>query len=106
MGDKAYIHGLATAVPAHETTRETVLNHLGEWIGDLPEIRGAVIELMEHLGVERRFMAFTPGELLANHGLEWMNREYASRLLPMAEDATKRALAEAGIEAREIDAVV
>src|SRR5688500_18331109 len=106
MSDKAYLHGLATAVPANEITRETVHSHLDAWVGDDRDARTAVIELMEHLGVDRRFMAFSPQELLARKGLEWMNREYAARLLPLAEDATRRALDEAGLEPGDVDAVV
>ena len=103
---KAWIHAIATAVPPHEVTEETVRSHAEAWLGPDPAMHAAVGDLIRAIRVERRRFAFTPEELLANHGLQWMNREYSARILPLAEDATRRALDAAGMTPRDVDLIV
>ena len=102
----AWIHSIATAVPEPVVTEETVLAYLGPWLKGSAELEGFVRDLIGAQKVERRHMAFTPEELLADHGLEWMNREYARRLVPLAETASREALAKAGLLPTDVDLVL
>jgi predicted naringenin-chalcone synthase len=106
MSRKAWIHSIATAVPPHEVTERTVTSYADRWLGGDAGLTAAVIDLMKAIKVDSRRFAFTPEELLANRGLEWMNREYAARILPLAEDATRRALDAAGMTPSDVDLIV
>src|SRR5687768_15995576 len=102
----AHVHSIATEVPPNVIDEAVVREHMVEWLGDAPELHAAVLDLMHGTRVKRRHFAFTPRELLADKGLEWMNREYAARILPMAERACARALEAAQCTAKDIDIII
>jgi alkylresorcinol/alkylpyrone synthase len=102
----AHVHSIATEVPENVIDETVVRSHMQEWLGDNPEMHAAVIDLMHGTRVKSRRFAFTPRELLADKGLEWMNREYAGRILPLAERACARALEAAQCTAKDIDLIL
>lgn len=106
MRHKSYVHSIATAVPSHVITEETVRSHADAWLGTGSPLKDAVIDLMHGMRVDRRHFAFSPEELLANKGLGWMNREYGTRVVALSEDASRRAIAAAGLEPKDIDLVL
>ena len=101
-----HIHSIATELPEHLVDERVVREHLVEWLGDEPQLHGVVLDLMHGTRVKTRRFAFSPRELLDDRGLEWMNREYAARVVPLAERAAARALADAGIGPRDVDLVL
>lgn len=103
---KAFIHSIGTAVPDHVIDETVVRAHLDEWLGDKCELGPAVLDLMHGTRVERRHFAFTPRELLEARGLDWMNEQYAARVVPLAETAARRALESAGAEPADVDLVI
>lgn len=102
----AHVHSIATEVPEHVVDEAVVREHLAEWLGDDASLHGTVLDLMHGTRVRTRRFAFTPRELLDERGLEWMNREYAARLLPLAERACARAMEAAGIGPGDVDLIL
>src|SRR5262245_44624591 len=94
----AHIHSIATEVPSNVVDEAVVREHLVEWLGPDEQLHGVVLDLLHGTRVKSRRFAFTPRELLEDRGLEWMNAEYAKRILELSERAVSRALAAAGIE--------
>lgn len=101
-----HIHSIATEVPEHVVDERVVREHLVEWLGEDPSLHGVVLDLMHGTRVKSRRFAFSPRELLADRGLEWMNREYGARVVPLAERAASRALAAAGVGPKDVDLVL
>lgn len=102
----AHVHSIATEVPDNVVDEGVVRAHLTEWLGENPGMHAAVLDLMHGTRVKSRRFAFSPRELLEDKGLEWMNREYAGRLLPLAERACARALEAAQCTAKDIDLIL
>jgi alkylresorcinol/alkylpyrone synthase len=103
---KAHIHAIATAVPPHVVDEQVFTAHLSRWLHGSESLITDAVDLLRAMQVDKRHYAFTPEELLANHGMEWMNREYGKRIVPLAEDAAQRALAASGLTAKDIDLVI
>lgn len=103
---KARIHSIATAVPATVVDSEVFRTHMPKWLAKSPGLAPLALDVLGGMRIDKRHYAFTPDELLADHGFEWMNREYGKRIVPLAEDASRRALAAAGVEAKDIDLVI
>src|SRR3954471_10345925 len=103
---KARIHSIATAVPEYVVDSEVFRTHMPKWLEKSPGLAPLALDVLGGMRIDKRHYAFSPDELLADHGLEWMNREYGKRIIPLAEDASRRALAAAGIEAKDIDLII
>ena len=103
---KARIHSIATALPPNVIDTEVFRSYMPRWLEKAPGLVPIALDVLEGMRIDKRHYAFSPDELLANHGLEWMNREYGKRVVPLAEDASRRALAAAGLEAKDIDLII
>lgn len=103
---KARIHSVATAVPPFVADEQVFRENLPRWLEGKPELLPAALDLLGSMQIDRRHYAFTPEELLAGHGLGWMNAEYGRRITDLAEDAARRALAAAQLGPADIDLII
>ena len=101
-----YLHGLATALPPHELPQDLVLRYAREILGPRYEHFERMVPAFQNAGVERRWSVEPVEWFLEPRNWRERNESYLAGATRMFEDAARRALADAGLAAREVDSVV
>jgi alkylresorcinol/alkylpyrone synthase len=100
------IVGSVTAVPGFAATQAEVKARLREVV-NLPGRRmDAAMELFDHAGVERRFSVEPLEQLGVPRPLSEIQDRYREHALALGREVAREALAQAGVDAAEIDLIV
>lgn len=100
------IIGSVTAVPGFSATQAEVKARLREVL-DLPSRRlDAAMELFDHAAVERRFSVEPIERLGVPRSLSETQDRYREHALALGREVAREALAQAGVDASEIDLIV
>lgn len=101
------ILSVATTNPPFTRSTEELLPLVQLWLHAEPErFREKVVRLFQYSGVERRYSIFSEAEVFSDLAFAERNRIYAERLLPLSEDAVRRAAERANTALSEVDAIV
>ncbi|MBI3952163.1 MAG: type III polyketide synthase [Acidobacteria bacterium] len=82
---------VATAVPPYQYSQTQVTHCYGRLHGDHPETVAA-FSILDHSGVENRYLCFPPEYYLAGHSFERRNRDYVEQALALSEQAIRACL--------------
>jgi alkylresorcinol/alkylpyrone synthase len=96
----------ATAVPAHAATQAEVKDRLRAVLPLPARKMEAAMELFDHTAVERRFSVQPLSELGVPRGLGDVQARYRENAITLGRDVAARALAEAGVAARDVDLLI
>ena len=96
----------ATAVPAYAATQGEVKDRLRAVLPLPARKLEAAMELFDHTAVERRFSVQPLSELGIPRGLGDVQARYRESAIALGRDVAARALAEAGVAARDVDLVI
>ena len=96
----------ATAVPAHAATQGEVKDRLRAVLPLPARKMEAAMELFDHTAVERRFSVQPLSELGVPRGLGDVQARYRENAIALGRDVAARALAEAGVAARDVDLLI
>lgn len=103
----ATLLSVACVSPPYTRTTDEILPLVKLWLSAQPErFREKVLRLFQYSGVQRRYSVFSEAEVFANTTFAERNRIYAERMLPLAEQAIRKAVAQAGTRLDEVDAIV
>lgn len=103
----ARLLSVAHALPPHTRSTSELLPFIDLWLHGQPErFREKVTRLFKYSGVERRYSIFAAEEVFTPMTFAARNRIYMERLLPLAEQAIRRAAGQAGVDLHEFDALV
>jgi len=102
----AFIAATATAVPEHAVTRE----HVKTYFGKVFPLDGARLEAMmavvDHSEIRRRFCIFPVDELIRPRTLEQTTREYRDHAIRLGRDVARDCLARGGMRPEDIDLIL
>jgi alkylresorcinol/alkylpyrone synthase len=105
-----FLSSIGTALPDHRYANAECWNALAgsDWIGRLGARAGAVAKtvLLRDNGIEERWLAVDSLEEVFTIDPDTLHRRYATHAPLLAAQAGRQALERAGIDAREIDAVI
>jgi len=102
----AVIASTATAVPEHVISREFVEEHIGRVFSLSGRRLEAVLEIVEHSEIDRRYSIFPVEYLIEPRPLEQISREYRDHSLCLGRRVAQQALDRAGIAPQEVDLIV
>jgi len=102
IGD-ARLTGLATAVPPHVLDQDAVRAEAAALFGAESARRLAVFD---NAGIQRRYASVPLSAMHAMLGWRARNEHYERAALDLLDEAARRTLADAGLTAAEVDAVV
>ena len=100
------LHGLATALPPHELPQDLVLENARRILGPRYANFERMVPAFLNAGVERRWSVEPLQWFLEAKDWKQRNDAYIEGASALFETAAARALADAELEAREVDAVV
>jgi alkylresorcinol/alkylpyrone synthase len=99
-----HIAGVASALPEHRLGRSTAIATLTSLF---PEENPALIRrLVEHSGVDERYLVATPEQVMDRKSFTDRNLAYTSAAVELAARACRTALDRAHVRARDIDALI
>lgn len=96
---------VATAVPPHQYSQSQVKHHYTELHREQPETLSA-LSILDHSGVENRYLCFPPEYYLAGHSFERRNRDYVEQALLLSEQAVRRCLERGGVPPDRVHHIV
>jgi len=96
------IVSLATALPSHELDQQAMLARVRDVFPHLAHLDG----VFANTGIERRYACMPLDWYVAEHGWEARGAVFAQEALALLEEAAAKALAAAGLDPQEIDAIV
>jgi alkylresorcinol/alkylpyrone synthase len=99
------IVGAASAFPQHYYTQEMLLAALQEYWGEQIENPHVLRRLHRHVGVDGRFLALPKEEYVKMRTWGEANRAWIRTAKELGEKAVSGALAEAGVKARNLNAI-
>ena len=103
----AHILGVGTAVPAHTIAQTSVRDRARTHFTGLSDAsRERLLRIYENTGIERRFWANDVEWYTTQRPFDERNAQWHEQALDMAEEASRAALAAAGVEASRVQAVV
>ena len=105
-GPPVVIASTSTALPQHVISRETVEGQIGRVFSISGRRLEAILEVVGHSEIERRYSIFPIEYLIEPRPLEQISREYRDHALCLGRRAAQQALDRAGIAAREVDLIV
>lgn len=100
------IASTAIAVPKHVITRELVEAQIGRVFSLSGRRLEAVLEIVAHSRIERRYSIFPVEYLIEPRPLEQISREYRDHSLCLGRRAAQQALDRAGIASQEVDMIL
>jgi alkylresorcinol/alkylpyrone synthase len=100
------ITSTAIALPPHVITREYVKEHFGPVFGLTGRRLDAVLEVVDHAAIDRRYSILPVDYLIEPRPLEQVSREYRDHALCLARRAAQEAMESAGIAASEVDLII
>ncbi|MFI2211546.1 type III polyketide synthase [Streptomyces sp. NPDC020141] len=89
-------------VPEHQVTQDEIVTALGELFADVPHV-GRGLDLIRSTTVETRRMAVELKELIAGRSFGVRNATYTEEVVRLGAEAARRALADAGVAAADVD---
>jgi len=102
----AFVAATATAVPEHVVTREQVKEYFGEVFPVTASRLDAMMEIVDHSEIRRRFCILPIEELVQPRSLEKLSGEYRQHAIRLGRQVASEALARAAMAPREIDLIV
>ncbi|GAA5512286.1 1,3,6,8-tetrahydroxynaphthalene synthase [Deinococcus carri] len=103
----ANILGVGTAVPAHTIAQTSVRDRARTHFTGLSDAsRERLLRIYENTGIERRFWVNDVEWYTTQRPFDERNAQWHEQALDMAEEASRAALAAAGVEASQVQAVV
>jgi alkylresorcinol/alkylpyrone synthase len=99
------VHGLATSLPGNLLPQEELRRVADHVLPDSPNKAG-ILEVFRNARIDSRSLAMPVDWYLEPHGFAERNEAYAKIGLDLVEDAATKALAESGLDAADVDAVV
>lgn len=105
MNHEAHVHRPAVTFPSHAMSTADMLDMADRVYGASPQIRAIKLMIGNTQIAERRF-AVPPDAVGARAGLAERAELYLEHALPMACDVSLRALAQAGLQASDVDLVI
>jgi alkylresorcinol/alkylpyrone synthase len=102
----ARIVSIATVVPEHRVDRAETMRRAAEVFGGAQRGANHALAMIERTGVEHRYFALPLADVLRERPLAQKSREYHDHALRLALDVATRALARAGLAARDVDHVI
>jgi alkylresorcinol/alkylpyrone synthase len=100
----ARVLSLATARPAHVLTRDVTREGLRRALS--PHAAGRYLGMVDSTGIDTRASVLPVDELFRVTDLGARTEEYVRHAMMLGEDVARRALAAAGIQARDVDVFV
>ncbi len=100
------IASTATAVPQHVISREFVEEHIGRIFSLTGRRLEAVLDIVGHSEIDRRYSIFPVEYLIEPRPLEQISREYREHSMCLGRRAAQQALDRAGIAPQEVDLIV
>ena len=105
LSASAAVVGTATALPAHRYGQRELAEVAKGLLPGLTAEPAALERFFRRAGVEQRFLSLPVEEYLALDGLQKRNDAWLATSLPLAEQVVVRALAEAGLEPRDVGTI-
>jgi alkylresorcinol/alkylpyrone synthase len=102
----ARIVSIATVVPEHRVDRAETMRRAADVFGGVHRGANHLLAMIERTGVEHRYFTMPLEEILRDRPLAQKSQEYHDHALRLALDVATRALARAGLAARDIDHVI
>jgi alkylresorcinol/alkylpyrone synthase len=101
------ILGIETSLPPYEVTLEALLPWVREWVktGD-PAFQDKVERIFRHAEVDRRYTVLPLDEIFRPRSFAAANQIYRTEIVPLAENAVRKALAATQLEPTEIDCLI
>jgi len=103
---EAFVAATATAVPDHVVTREQVKAYFGQVFPVTNSRLDAMMEIVDHSEIRRRFCILPVDELVRPRSLEKVSEEYREHAIRLGRRVAEDALGRAAMEPREIDLIV
>jgi alkylresorcinol/alkylpyrone synthase len=105
MTGPARICGLGTAVPRHVVTQERARAMAEAIFRSQGSDVDRLLAVFDRCGVERRRFCVPPGWFAEPHSFGARNDRYVDEVVPLSAESARRALADAGCAAGDVDAV-
>ena len=105
-GGETFIASTATAVPEHVVTREQVKEYFGQVFPVTSARLDAMMEIVDHSEIRRRFCILPVEELVRPRPLEKISEEYREHAIRLGRCVAAEALARAAMQPVEIDLIV
>lgn len=99
------VHPVATALPGHRFRQSDLRDVADATLPDSPG-KSALLEVFDNSRIDERAFSVPIEWLLAPHGFKDRTQAFLDAALPMAEEATRGAIARAGLRPSDIDGVV
>jgi alkylresorcinol/alkylpyrone synthase len=96
---------VATALPPYQYSQTQVKRYYSGLHRDHPETLAA-LSILDHSGVENRYLCFPPEYYLAGHSFERRNRDYVEQALMLSERAIRRCLERSGVASDRVNHIV
>ena len=96
---------VATAVPPYQYSQSQVRRYYSELHRGHPETLAA-FTILDHSGVENRYLCFPAEYYLAGHSFERRNRDYVEQALHLSEQAIRTCLEGGGVSPDRVDHIV
>ncbi len=100
------IAATATAVPQHVIFRQTVETKIGPVFGLAGRRLEAVLEIVANSQIEQRYSIFPVEYLIEPRSIEQTSREYREHSLCLGRRAAQKALEDAQILPKDVDAII
>ncbi len=101
------IQSVASQLPKFCNQTEELIPLVKIWLeGQEPRFQRKVIKLFESAGIEKRYSIMNPVEVFEKTSFEEKNDVYAIEAVNLAEQALKKALDKAKLEANQIDYII
>ncbi len=100
----SYIKSIATALPDYQVSQEEVLTILARARG--AELSARLRQILGNSGIDRRYLAKPAEYYLQGRGWQERSAIYAQTGMALAKNASEKALAQASLKARDIDAII
>jgi alkylresorcinol/alkylpyrone synthase len=102
----SYLNSLCTGVPSHCFSQADVTAAVSSWLAHDPDLLDKLRSLISNSQVYRRYAPIPVAELVKPHAFEERNRIYIESARELGLSLARSALADAGIQAQDIDLIV
>jgi predicted naringenin-chalcone synthase len=104
---KTKILAVAKALPKYTRTTKEILPFVEAWLANEPKrYRDKVLRIFKYAQVDKRYSIMSPEEVFTQTSFEAKNRLYAERMTDLAEEALRKALEKAELDANELDYII
>lgn len=98
---RAHIASVGTSVPAHAVGQEQAREFVRSLFRETPGLE-RLLGVFDHSGITNRYLAMPPEWYLTPHSFAEKNRAWQRVALELAEQASRRALEQAGTAAKDV----